>query len=187
VRDTWIAILADAARCGRTLDLMAEVLNDDGSAAFHPPLGLLLRDRLGPANALRANGMGSRPPERRAGPGPRDVGGSFEEPGDEPVGSLEPITSVTAGLQNPRAAVQALLAAMPRTAMIEVAGRPRGKLEDWNVPSEHLNFARLELAPVPEGPDGVGRGAYQLDATTYTTSRPARCCSSCGWGGLSAS
>jgi hypothetical protein len=110
-----------------------------------------------------------------------------KEPGDEPVGSLEPITSVTAGLQNPRAAVQALLTAMPRTAMIEVAGRPRGKLEDWNVPSEHLNFARLELAPVPEGPDGVGRGAYQLDATTYTTSRPARCCSSCGWGGLSAS
>src|SRR3712207_5684265 len=62
-RESWTAILREAARRERTLELVAEVLNDPGSSAFHPPLGSLLGALLGPANALRAirHGLPSAP------------------------------------------------------------------------------------------------------------------------------
>jgi hypothetical protein len=126
-RESWIGILTNAARGQHTLDLVAEVLHDDRSSAFHSPLGGLLGGLLGRANARRAIRYGLPPPPSE---GPDRVLESLvdasSEPGDQPVGGLEAITSVTAGLQDPRSSVQALLAAMRRTAMIEVGGRPRG-------------------------------------------------------------
>jgi hypothetical protein len=127
MQQRWIAILVEAAARGRTLDLVVEVLRDGRSSAFHAPFEALLGDLLGRANALRARRYGL-PPEPS---GPRDrVLESLKDagtvPGAEPLDALEAITSLSATLQDPRESIQAILAAMNRTAMIEVAGQPRG-------------------------------------------------------------
>jgi Trypsin-like peptidase domain len=126
-RDSWIGILTRVARDQRTLDLVAEVLQDARSSAFHAPLGGLLGGVLGLANARRAIRYGL-PPAPSEGPDRvlESLVDASSEPSDQPVGGLEAITSLTAGLQDPRASIQALLAAMRRTAMIEVGGSPRG-------------------------------------------------------------
>ncbi|MGN9906561.1 trypsin-like serine peptidase [Phytohabitans sp. LJ34] len=126
-RARWQWALTEAAGRGRALDLAAEVLHDPGSEAFHPPLRKLLGDRLAPAYARLAARHGLPPPPTEGtDPVVTSLVESMEEPGDQPVGGLEAITSVTAGLDDPRSLVQAILDAMARTAMIEVAGQPRG-------------------------------------------------------------
>jgi Trypsin-like peptidase domain len=126
-RESWIGILSDAARHEHTLDLIVAVLQDAGSSAFHSRLEGLLGGLLGVANARRAIRYGL-PPAPSEGPDRvlESLVGVSTDPGDQPVGGLEAITSAAAGLQDPRASIQALLAAMRRTAMIEVGGRPRG-------------------------------------------------------------
>jgi hypothetical protein len=126
-RARWQWALAEAVRQGRALELAAEVLHDPGSEAFHPLLRRLLGDRLGAAHAHLALRHGL-PPQPTDGTDPvvASLVEAVEEPGDQPVGGLEAITSVTAGLDDPRTQIQALLDAMARTAMIEVAGQPRG-------------------------------------------------------------
>lgn len=124
---TWRRLLAAAAAQRRVLDVMAEVLQDPASSDFHVLLGTLLGDALGVANALRAMryGLPPAPPE-----GPDPVVESLREVrsplGDAPVDGLEALTSAAAGLDDPRPTVQAILDAMRRTALIEVAGIQRG-------------------------------------------------------------
>jgi hypothetical protein len=126
-RDSWIAILTKAARDERTLDLVAEILQDARSSAFHAPLSRRLGELLGLANARRAIRYGLPPPlSEQSDPVVDSLVEASREPGNQPVGGLEAITSLSAGLDNPRAQVEAVLAAMRRTAMVEVAGRPRG-------------------------------------------------------------
>ncbi len=126
-RDAWVRALVRAAGDGLVLDLMAQVLLDDASEAFQPLLSGLLGDRLGMVNARIAlrHGLPPPPPD-----GPDAVVRSLEDapvaPGDEPTSGLEAITAVTAGLEDPRAQVQALLDAMRRTARIEIGGLARG-------------------------------------------------------------
>jgi hypothetical protein len=124
--ESWNRILRDA-QGEQTVDIVAAVLQDEGSSAFHSRLGGLLGGLLGVANARRAIRYGL-PPAPIEGPD-RVLESLVEvssEPGDQPVGRLEAITSAAAGLQDPRASIQAVLDAMHRTAMIEVGGRPSG-------------------------------------------------------------
>ena len=124
---TWRRILAAAAAQHRVLDVMAEVLQDPASSEFHVLLGPLLGDALGVANALRAMRYGLPPAPSE---GPDRIVESLREVrsplGDAPVGGLEAIASAAAGLDEPRPTVQAILDAMRRTALIEVAGIQRG-------------------------------------------------------------
>lgn len=126
-RARWEWALAGAAGQGRALDLAAEVLHDPASEAFHPLLRTLLGDRLAAAHARLVLRYGLPP---KPSDGPDTVVASLVEaevePTDQPIGGLEAVTSVTAGLDDPRALIQAVRDAMARTAMIEVAGQPRG-------------------------------------------------------------
>lgn len=123
-REAWIWTLSEAARLGRDLDLVAAVLNDPGSTAFLAPLGALLGDRLGRANALRTDRYGL--PAQGRDKVLESVVAVSTEPGEEPLTGLEAITSVSEGFGEPEALVQAIVDATRRTAMIEVAGQPRG-------------------------------------------------------------
>jgi hypothetical protein len=123
----WRRLLSAAAAQHRVFDLMAEVLQDSASAEFHVPLGTLLGEALGVANALRAMRYGL-PPAPAEGPDRmveslREVRSALD---DTPVDGFEALTSAAAGLDDPRPTVQAILDAMRRTALIEVAGIQRG-------------------------------------------------------------
>ena len=123
----WRRLLITAAAQRRVLGLMAEVLQDSASADFHVLLGDTLGDTLGVVNALRAMRYGLPPVPAE---GPDRMVESLREVrsplGDAPVDGLEALTSAAAGLDDPRPTVQAILDAMRRTALIEVAGIQRG-------------------------------------------------------------
>jgi hypothetical protein len=125
--DTWRRVLAAAAAQQWLLDVMAEVLHDPASSDFHSLLGRLLGHGLGLVNARRAMRHGLPP---APADGPDRVLESLKEVGsvlgDEPMDGLSAITSAASGLDDPRPVVQAILDAMRRTALIEVAGTPRG-------------------------------------------------------------
>ena len=61
-RSLWVWALTEAAKRRRVLDMMAEVLHDPESEAFHTLLRALLGDRLGAANARLAVRYGLPPP-----------------------------------------------------------------------------------------------------------------------------
>ena len=154
--DTWRQVLAAAAAQQRVLDVMAEVLHDATSSDFHSLLGTLLGDGLGLVNARRAMRYGL-PPAPAAGPD--RVVESLKEVrsalGDEPMGGLEAITSAASGLDDPRPVVQAILDAMQRTALIEVAGIQRGTGflvgPDLLLTAAHvIDARRWPPAPAPE-------------------------------------
>jgi hypothetical protein len=124
---TWAGVLGRAAEGGLVLDLIAEVRHDADSEAFRPLIENLLGDRLGLVTARQTfrHGLAPPPPD-----GPDPLVESLVEvpnaPGDEPTSGLEAITAVTAGLEDPRAMVQAIVDATRRTAMIEIGGLPKG-------------------------------------------------------------
>jgi hypothetical protein len=125
-REVWLWVLEQAAATGRVLDLVAEVLHHPGSAAFRAPFHRMLGDRSFATDARRAlrHGLAALA-ERLDGFGDR-MRSAVSEPADGPVGGLEAITSPPAGLGDPKTYAQAIINATRRTAMIEVAGRPRG-------------------------------------------------------------
>ena len=125
-REMWTWALRQAIRKDRVLDLVAEVLQDNYSAAFHGLLGTLFGDRLGEANARRMLRYGLPPSPEVQDQMLESVVLASTDPGDQPVSGLQAITSATAAMGDPRAYVQAVFDAMRRTAMIQVAGRPRG-------------------------------------------------------------
>jgi len=154
--DTWRQVLAAAAAQQRVLDVMAEVLHDATSSDFHSLLGTLLGDGLGLVNARRAMRYGLPPAPAE---GPDCVVESLKEVrsalGDEPMGGLEAITSAASGLDDPRPVVQAILDAMQRTALIEVAGIQRGTGflvgPDLLLTAAHvIDARRWPPAPAPE-------------------------------------
>jgi len=165
-RATWVRALERAAADGLVLDLVAQVLLDAGSEAFRPLLTGLLGDRAGMVTARIAirHGLPPPPPD-----GPDAVVRSLEDapvaPGDEPTTGLEAITAVTAGLEDPRAQVQALLDAMRRTARIEIGGLARGTGflvgPDLLLTAAHVIDAR-RWPPDPR-PDVVARFDYGLE------------------------
>jgi hypothetical protein len=127
IHELWAWILGRAARQKRTLDVVAEILHHPASAPFQALLGGLLGDRFGQANARLAlrYGLPTAPadgPDRLL----RSLVEAPDAPSDEPVGMLQAITSVNDGMPDPHAAAQAIIDATRRTAMIEIAGRPRG-------------------------------------------------------------
>lgn len=125
-RELWLWVLREAAGTGRILDLIAEVLDDPSSSAFHIPLQRLLGEMLFATDARRILRHGL-PTSSEGLEGLRDQLRAAEaEPGDDPVGSLEAISSPPAGLGDPNAYAQAIIDATHRVAMIEVAGQPRG-------------------------------------------------------------
>src|SRR6185437_1543484 len=126
-REAWALVFTRAARTGRVLDVMAEVLQDGGTEDFHQLLRTMLGGHLGLVNGRRSLKFGL---QERSTDGTDPVVTSLcevpSQPGDEPVSGLQAITSLPDGLEDPRALVQGLLDAMQRTAMIEVSGTPRG-------------------------------------------------------------
>ena len=125
-RDLWLWVLQEAAAAGHVLDLIAEVLDDSGSAAFHVPLQHLLGEMLFATDARRIMRHGL-PTSSAALEGLRGrLQTAASEPADEPVGSLEAISSPPVGLDDPYVYMQAISDAIRRVAMIEVAGQPRG-------------------------------------------------------------
>jgi hypothetical protein len=125
-RETWTWFLSEAARLTRLLDLVAAVLNDSRSTAFHAPLTSLLGDRAGSVNARRTIRYGLPPPAEGQDKVLESVVSASTEPSDEPLTGLEAITSVSEGFGDPLALAQAIIDATRRTAMIEVSGQPRG-------------------------------------------------------------
>jgi hypothetical protein len=126
-REAWRWTLTQAAGRNLALDLAAEVLRDEASAAFHAPLRQLLGDRLGAAEARGALRYGL-PPATSSRPDRvlESLVDAATTVGDDPVGGLEAITSVSAAFDDPHAYVQGIVDATRRTAMIQVGGHPRG-------------------------------------------------------------
>ncbi|MEO3854058.1 serine protease [Acrocarpospora sp. B8E8] len=118
-RATWIMILARAATSASVLDLMAEVLQDRSSAAFHHPLTILLGPELRAVQGRRVLWYGASITLLESTAEPPD-------PGDRPLDALQAITSTAAGLSDPQAYLRAMNDAVRRLAMIQVGGRPRG-------------------------------------------------------------
>lgn len=175
-RATWACVLARACADGQVFDLMAEVLQDADSEAFRPLLDGLLGDRRGLVAARQAMRYGLPPPPPD---GPDPLVKSLEdvpvEPGDEPTSGLEAITALTAGLEDPRAMVQALLDAMRRTAMVEIGGLPRGTGflvgPDLLLTAAHVIDPR-RWPPDPR-PEVVARFDYGPQATSSGGGSPA--------------
>lgn len=125
-RDLWLWVLHDAAANGVVLDLVAGVLEDSSSDAFHVPLQRLLGEMLFATDARRIIRHGL-PTSAEALNGLRDqLRAAATQPADSPVGVLQAITSPPAGLGDPAAYAQAILDATRRVAMIQVDGLPRG-------------------------------------------------------------
>jgi Trypsin-like peptidase domain len=165
--ETWSHVLGRAAALGLVFDLIAEVRQDADSEAFRPLIERLLGDRLGLVTARQTfrHGLPPPPPD-----GPDPLVKSLEEvpnaPGDEPTSGLEAITAVTAGLEDPRAMVQAIVDATRRTAMIEIGGLPKGTGflvgPDLLLTAAHV-IDRKAWPPDPR-PEVVARFDYGLQA-----------------------
>jgi Trypsin-like peptidase domain len=125
VRSLWQWVLRQAA--GRVLDLVAVVLHDESSSQFHTPLRGLLGDRLGEVDA-RNVAIHGLPPPPTVGPDSmvNNIVDADPSTVDATRGELQAITAVNAGWTDPRAAIQATLDMMVRTALIEVAGQSSG-------------------------------------------------------------
>lgn len=125
VRDLWTWVLGKTAAANLVLDLIAVVLQDSDSSEFHALLRALLGKRLGEVNAriVWEHGLPREAAERDA------VMASIKEAeplGDDAPGQLQAITAASAGDLDPEAKVQAVRDLGKRTAMISVAGQPRG-------------------------------------------------------------
>lgn len=127
VRESWHQVLIEAAQRGAVLDVVAEVLHDGATRAFHPMLDALLGSGLPWAYAMIATRHGLVPRES-AGRNPvlESLRTLRRGPEDEPVGALQAIADAYAGLDDPHPIIEAVLAATNRTAMIEVGGVPNG-------------------------------------------------------------
>jgi hypothetical protein len=126
-REAWLQVLTAAAAHGQLLELMAVVLHDPASSAFHEALRSRLGRRLGEVNVRIGLRFGVPPPPTD---GPDAVAESITG-ADVPAagasgGHLQAISSVRAGLGDPRAVIQILRDFALRTALIEVQGHPSG-------------------------------------------------------------
>lgn len=123
--ELWRWVLTAAP--SNVLDLAAVVLHDDASSHFHVPLRHLLGGRLGEVNARIVSRYGLPPPPTD---GPDTLVKTIVEVDPQTIDprreGLQAVTAVGAGFTEPRAAIQARQDLMARTAMIEIAGQPRG-------------------------------------------------------------
>lgn len=125
-REVWLWVLEQAAATGRVLDLVAEVLHHPESAAFRAPFRRELGDSSFATDARRALRHGLAALAEGLDSFGDRMRSAVSAPADSLVGGLEAITSPPAGLGDPKTYAQAIIDATRRTAMIEVAGRPRG-------------------------------------------------------------
>ncbi len=115
-----------AARAGRVLDLVAEVLHDPRASAFHAPLVSLLGDRLGPTSLKLMGRYGIPLGTDLSVAMLESVKELGWEPAENPVEGLQALTSRRAGFENSLDDLQAKVDQLRRTAQIRRAGHAIG-------------------------------------------------------------